>query len=770
MAADDHGKGNSPKPETGAEEALGLTRDPDARPEGAKPASGDGKTVVVEDQVSNQNIHYGSQDEPDARLGGAGARPPSDGVIVESGTPAETSDESVARSTGRTEDSIADSSVVPTSPALDGPEGGAGRQGVGSAATGGAAPLWNDGVQRDARPDSDVTDLTSSGAEYNGNVPRLRSLDGEDDSATATSTIDLADDPVISAEDVSGDEDTAVALNLSAVLNDTDGSETLSVTISGVPDGATLNHGTDLGGGEWSVDPADLADLTITPPAGSDADFTLTLNAASTDGTDTATVSRSFTITVDPVADEPVISVENVSGDEDTAISLDLSAALADTDGSETLAVTISGVPDGASFNRGSDLGGGEWSVDPADLADLTITPPAGSDADFTLTLNAASTDGTDTATVSRSFSVTVDPVNQIIGTKANNKINGTDGDDYIDGAGGNDTITGGGGDDRIVGGAGNDKLYGGEGDDTFEVGAGHGYDRFSGDGGNDRVVATGDNVAIGLDGHYTNGVETISAEGHSGVTVTGTNASQTLNVSNTTLDGIEAIDGAGGNDTITGGAGDDRIIGGAGKDKLYGGEGDDTFEVGAGHGYDRFSGDGGNDRVVATGDNVAIGLDGHYTNGVETISAEGHSGVTVTGTNASQTLDFSATTLDGIAAIDGAGGNDTITGSAGDDRIIGGAGKDKLYGGEGNDTFVFGLGDGKDTVDGGNGGSWSDVIQLEGVSTGPGGGDWTIRIDSGAIAEANADHLILTEDAAGTITLSDGSSVNFEGIERIEW
>jgi Ca2+-binding RTX toxin-like protein len=264
--------------------------------------------------------------------------------------------------------------------------------------------------------------------------------------------------------------------------------------------------------------------------------------------------------------------------------------------------------------------------------------------------------------------------------------------------------------------------------------------------------------------------VETISAEGHSGVTVTGTNASQTLNFSNTTLDGIEAIDGAGGNDTITGGAGDDRIIGGAGKDKLYGGEGDDTFEVGAGHGYDRFSGDGGNDRVVATGDNVAIGLDGHYTNGVETISAEGHSGVTVTGTNASQTLDFSATTLDGIAAIDGAGGNDTITGSAGDDRIIGGAGKDKLYGGEGNDTFVFGLGDGKDTVDGGNGGSWSDVIQLEGVSTGPGGGDWTIRIDSGAIAEANADHLILTEDAAGTITLSDGSSVNFEGIERIEW
>ena len=550
MAADDHGKGNSPKPETGAEEALGLTRDPDARPEGAKPASGDGKTVVVEDQVSNQNIHYGSQDEPDARLGGAGARPPSDGVIVESGTPAETSDESVARSTGRTEDSIADSSVVPTSPALDGPEGGAGRQGVGSAATGGAAPLWNDGVQRDARPDSDVTDLTSSGAEYNGNVPRLRSLDGEDDSATATSTIDLADDPVISAEDVSGDEDTAVALNLSAVLNDTDGSETLSVTISGVPDGATLNHGTDLGGGEWSVDPADLADLTITPPAGSDVDFTLTLNAASTDGTDTATVSRSF--------------------------------------------------------------------------------------------------------------SVTVDPVNQIIGTKANNKINGTDGDDYIDGAGGNDTITGGGGDDRIVGGAGNDKLYGGEGDDTFEVGAGHGYDRFSGDGGNDRVVATGDNVAIGLDGHYDSGVETISAGGHSGVTVTGTNASQTL--------------------------------------------------------------------------------------------------------------DFSATTLDGIAAIDGAGGNDTITGSAGDDRIIGGAGKDKLYGGEGNDTFVFGLGDGKDTVDGGNGGSWSDVIQLEGVSTGPGGGDWTIRIDSGAIAEANADHLILTEDAAGTITLSDGSSVNFEGIERIEW
>jgi hypothetical protein len=41
-------------------------------------------------------------------------------------------------------------------------------------------------------------------------------------------------------------------------LGDTDGSEVLTITVTGVPTGAALNHGTDFGGGVWLVSGAEL--------------------------------------------------------------------------------------------------------------------------------------------------------------------------------------------------------------------------------------------------------------------------------------------------------------------------------------------------------------------------------------------------------------------------------------------------------------------------------------------------------------------------------
>ncbi|WP_264690190.1 hypothetical protein [Moraxella bovis] len=43
--------------------------------------------------------------------------------------------------------------------------------------------------------------------------------------------------------------------------------------------------------------------------------------------------------------------------------------------------------------------------------------------------------------------------------------------------------------------------------------------------------------------------------------------------------------------------------------------------------------------------------------------------------------------------------GNDRLIGNAGNDTLIGGAGNDRLEGGEGNNTYIFSLGDGKDTI-----------------------------------------------------------------------
>jgi large repetitive protein len=87
--------------------------------------------------------------------------------------------------------------------------------------------------------------------------------------ATSRTTFDLqvkavVDAPEITAKDLSGDEDTAISLNLKVNLADTDGSETLSVIISGVPVGATLSpSATFLGGDSWSVKPEDVKDLKL---------------------------------------------------------------------------------------------------------------------------------------------------------------------------------------------------------------------------------------------------------------------------------------------------------------------------------------------------------------------------------------------------------------------------------------------------------------------------------------------------------------------------
>jgi hypothetical protein len=123
----------------------------------------------------------------------------------------------------------------------------------------------------------------------------------------ALSFAPVADHAFPSASDATTNQDTPVALSLGvSALADTDGSETVSLVLEGVPAGATLNHGTDLGGGQWALSPSDLAELTFTPPPGASGVYTLTLKAVVTDSapdlglSDSATESTTFTVTVIP--------------------------------------------------------------------------------------------------------------------------------------------------------------------------------------------------------------------------------------------------------------------------------------------------------------------------------------------------------------------------------------------------------------------------------------------------------------------------------------
>ena len=132
--------------------------------------------------------------------------------------------------------------------------------------------------------------------------------------------------------------------------------------------------------------------------------------------TDTATV----TITVDPDADAPTLSVLDAAGLEDAGIALDVSAALSDTDGSETLNVTISDIPAGASLSyvdgnaatRPIPVSDGTASLSADQLNGLTITPPTDSDANFSLTVAATATESDGgTATTEATVAVDVEAV-----------------------------------------------------------------------------------------------------------------------------------------------------------------------------------------------------------------------------------------------------------------------------------------------------------------------------------------------------------------------
>lgn len=204
-------------------------------------------------------------------------------------------------------------------------------------------------------------------------------------------------------------EGVTVELDITAALGDTDGSETLSVTVEGLPDGATLSAGTDNGDGTWELQADDLDDLTMNVPNGSGA-FDLQISGTATEaagGAATNTISLGVS---DLTADGLAVDTSAASGSEDTAIALDIDIDLSDTDGSESVSITIADVPDGAQLSAGTDDGNGSWTLDVADLEGLTITPAANSGDDFQLSITATTTESStgNTASVTETIDVSV--------------------------------------------------------------------------------------------------------------------------------------------------------------------------------------------------------------------------------------------------------------------------------------------------------------------------------------------------------------------------
>jgi len=257
-----------------------------------------------------------------------------------------------------------------------------------------------------------------------------------------------------------------------------------------------------------------------------------------------------------------------------------------------------------------------------------------------------------------------------------------------------NDSITGSSGANVMTGGAGDDVMSGGGGNDTFRIGVGSGVDAISGGTGTDTVLFVEDNAVLMLSSFAS--VEAINASGVSNATIAGTELNNTFNFSAVTMTNVAGIFGLAGNDTVTGSAGADIVIGGDGNDILSGGNGDDIFRYeDSDEGFDNLNGGGGTDTVEATASGVTIGLSA--VSGIEIFN--GYGDTILLGSTTANTFNFTTVTLNGIASIDGGGGNDTITGTASYDIIYGGSGADRLsgylgsdvlFGDAGNDIFDF--------------------------------------------------------------------------------
>lgn len=203
----------------------------------------------------------------------------------------------------------------------------------------------------------------------------------------------------------------SIALDISADLNDSDGSEVLSVEISGVPDGAKLSAGVDQGGGSWLLGADDLTGLTL--EVSEPGDFSLTVTATATDSSGmTTSVTDSLSVSFAAGAGNDIISGGAGNDTLDGGAGHDL--------------VDMSGAPVGVIV----DLGHGS-----------------------------AVGDGIDTLT----------NFEGAIGSAYGDVLTGNgDGNTFYDGAG-NDNVYGAGGNDVFYAGSGNDRYNGGLGVDIVD-------------------------------------------------------------------------------------------------------------------------------------------------------------------------------------------------------------------------------------------------------------------------------------------------------------
>ncbi|MBU1989808.1 hypothetical protein KJ691_03585, partial [bacterium] len=438
-------------------------------------------------------------------------------------------------------------------------------------------------------------------------------------------------------------------VDISAALSDVDGSESLSVTITGVPEGATLSQGTDNGDGTWTISVDDgvtsiSESITISVPLDT-PDFALGITATSTE---------SSSADVNSVSDSVNISLASEAAEEVALEDTTASAPTLEMSFGEVEVVTSSSGP---SINPETPK-----SAQGPDLENATNEGDAGRG------YIKLETDNKDDSVIAGDNYDAVDLKNGDDNLKIGDsdtgwtKLDAGNGDNSVEAGDNWAELVSGSGDDNIIMGDGSRKISLGSGEDNLnagDAGAGSAYV----DSGNDD-----DNVTLGNEWDTIklgSGDDTLLAgDGSTSVDLGSGNDNATLG------------DGGAGYASLESSSGDNTIVAGDDWDKVNLGSGDDKVQVGDNSTYIN----------LGSGDDTLVAGDGG-SGWAEVKAGEGDDNVIIGDKFDKVDLGSGNDTLN---AGHGDGSYGEIQGGAGDDTITADSGWYKIDGGSGEDTVVF--------------------------------------------------------------------------------
>ena len=96
-------------------------------------------------------------------------------------------------------------------------------------------------------------------------------------------------------------------------------------------------------------------------------------------------------------------------------------------------------------------------------------------------------------------------------------------------------------------------------------------------------------------------------------------------------------------------------------------------------------------------------------------------------------------------------------------------AGSDIATGDKGADTFLMLEASGQNIYRGGSG-VWTDVIDIQGANGADPGSGWSFVLTDGSVISQSDGVATLSKEASGTISLNDGTTLTFDGVEELNW